>query len=153
MIIYINSKESLSVHPNNTAGKFTVELPKTFSARDNGLSRGRWFMGLIEIIMPPVGTSSPKWEVLNVMCPHVEGVVHSCTYSPILRSIPHGEIRRYNYARFSSVLHVPLRVTDIANISIEVRNSTGELTPELALETNHSTSCTIELIWRRDTNL
>jgi len=152
MYIYINSAESMLINPSNTAGKFTVQLPKILSPPDNRPRRGRWFMGLVEITLPPVGSSSSKWDVLHIVCPHVEGVISGDSYRPILRSVPHGEIRRHNYARFDSVLRVPLRVADISNITIEVRNSSGELTAELAEEKKHSTSCIIELLWIGDTN-
>lgn len=154
MYIYINSLQSLDINTNNTAGKFTVQLPKTFSSKSNttSASRGRWFLGLVEITLPPIDSSAQKWDLLYIMCPHVEGVAVGSSYKPLLRAIPQGEIRRHNYARFDSVLHVPLRVADLANISIEVRNSSGELRPELATETKHSSSCILELIWKGDIN-
>ena len=109
-------------------------------------------MGLIEIAMPPVGAGANKWDVVYVTCPHVEGVAMGVTYRPVLRSIALGEIRRHNYTRFTSVLYTPLRVKDVRHISIELRDSSWNLLPELAEETRHSTKCTLELIWRRDTN-
>lgn len=117
------------------------------------MSRGRWFLGLVEIAIPPIAATSKDWDFLHIVCPLIEGVVFGSSYTPILRAVAQGEIRSHNYARFDSVLHAPLRVADITNIAIEVRNSTGELTPELLEETKHSTSCLLELLWKDATNL
>lgn len=148
MYIYLSSTHSPDINPANTAAKFTVQLPRTFSSNDNASVRGRWYLGLLEITLPPISSSSHKWDILYVLCPDVEGAVIGSTYSPILRSIALGEIRRHHYARFESVLYLPLRVADLANISIELSNSAGEVFPDLAEETKHSTHCTLELIWR-----
>lgn len=152
MYIYINSSQSMTINPNNAAGRFTVQLPKTFTSKGNALKRGHWFLGLVEITIPPIDASTQKWDLLYITCPLIEGVVWGSSYAPILRAIPQGEIRRHCYARFDSVLHVPLRVADISNITIEVRNSSCELIPELLSEKKNSSSCILELLWKGDIN-
>ena len=138
----------MEISPANTAGKFTVQLPEAFTCPRNTIHGGRWYLGLIEIAVPPISVGSGKWDVLYVTCPHVEGVVTGDAYSTVLRSVPLGEIRRHNHVRFQSVLYTPLRVKDVRLISIELRNSSGTVLPELALETKHSTKCTLELVWK-----
>lgn len=148
MYIYLSSHQTPRIYSENTAGKFTVQLPRTFTSNENASSRGRWYLGLVEITIPPITSSTTKWDIIYIVCPHVEGVVLGPTYAPVLRSIAAGEIRRHHYVRFQSVLYVPLRIADIANISIELRNSEGEVLPDLAQEIEHSTYCTLDLIWR-----
>lgn len=152
MYIYINSSQSMAINTNNSAGQFTVQLPKTFTSRSNAVIKGRWFLGLVEITIPPSDAITHKWDLLYITCPLIEGVVWGSSYAPILRSIPQGEMRRHNYARFDSVLHVPLRVADISNITIEVRNSSGDLITELLSEKKNSSSCILELLWKGDIN-
>ena len=152
MYIYLSSDQSMEINPSNTAGKFTVQLPEPFTRPRNERARGQWHLGLIEIALPQIGADLSKWDVIYVTCPHVEGVVTGDAYSSVLRAIALGEIKRHSYARFHSVLYTPLRVTDVKYISIELRNSRGDVLPELVDETSHSTKCTLELVWRRDTN-
>jgi hypothetical protein len=152
MFIYLDSHQSLDINRNNTAGKFTVQLPESFSRPVNATSRGQWYLGLVEIAIPSVGAGANKWDVVYVVCPEVEGVTLGDTYRAVLRSIALGEIRRHNYVRFQSVLYTPLRVKDVSHISIELRDSSWNVLPELVRETRHSTKCTLELIWKRDTN-
>ena len=152
MYIYLSSDQSLEINPGNTAAVFTVQLPESFTRPPNVGLRGQWYLGLIEITVPPVGVGDSKWDVIYVTCPHVEGVALGDTYRAVLRSIAVGEIRRHNYTRFHSVLYAPLRVKDVRNISIELRDSDWNVLHDLTTETRHSTKCTLELIWRRDTN-
>lgn len=84
------------INPGNTAGKFTVQLPEILTPPDNSPRRGRWFMGLVEIALPPVGSSSSKWDVLHIFCPHVEGVISGSSYRP--------RVLGYQYRRVQTCL-------------------------------------------------
>ena len=152
MFIYISSDQTLGINPSNNAASFTVQMPESFSPPKNNLLNGQWYLGLIDIVVPSVNNRWSKWDVVYVTCAQLEGSPFGDTYAPLLCSIPLGEIKRHNFVHMQTVLHVPVRVTDVRHISIELRNSEGDLIPELTGETTQSTKCTLELIWRRDTN-
>ena len=152
MIIYVSSWQSRGINPSNNAGSFTVQMPESFVAPKNTQLNGQWYLGLIDITVASVNNRWSKGEVMYVTCPQLEGSIVGDSYSPVLRAIPLGEIKRHNFARMQPVLYVPLRVSDVRHISIELRDSRGTLFPELAGETAQSTHCTLELTWKRDTN-
>ena len=152
MLIYLVSDQTLGINPDNDAGRFTVQMPEVFTPPKNGLTGGRWYLGLVDIAVPLGNSGRTKWDVMYVNCPQLEGSVVGDTYSPVLRSIPMGEIKRHGFARVQSVLYVPLRVSDVRHLSIELCDSRGKLLGEFNGETKNSTKCTLELIWKKDTN-
>ena len=152
MFIYGASDQTLGINPNNSAGSFTIQMPEAFTAPKNSILKGQWYLGLIDIVIPAVPNKWTKWDVMYVTCTQLEGSVVGDAYSPVLRSIPLSEIKRHNFVCLHPVLYVPVRVTDVRHLTIELRDSRGDLLRELAGETIRHTKCTLELIWRKDTN-
>ena len=152
MFIYAASDQTLGINPRNSAGSFTVQMPESFPKPKNTLLKGQWYLGLIDITVPSLSGKWSKWDVMYVTCAQLEGSIVGDTYSPMLRSIPLGEIKRHNYAHLQPVLYVPVRVADVEHLSFELRDSRGDILQELSSETVQATRCTLELLWRRDIN-
>jgi len=153
MIIHLASDHSTAVHPFNNPSRFTVRMPETFSPPKYNTSRGRWHLGLVDIVVPPIKGMANKWDVIYVTCSQAEGgVVMREVYSNVLRSFTSGEVKRRNLVRFYPVLYVPLRVTDVSDLTFELRNARGELLQYLNTAAADTTKCTAELIWKRDTD-
>lgn len=137
----------------NNPGRFNVQMPEPFTSPQFQKHQGKWYLGLVDIVIPAVTSLTKKWDVLHVSCLQAEGAVMGDSYCNVLRSIPLGEIKRKSYAYFNPVLHIPLRVTDVRELTIELRDSRGQLLPEFTKSTSSDTTkCTLELLWKIDTN-
>jgi len=153
MIIHLASDHSSAFHPFNNASRFTVQLPETFTQSWGRTAQGSWHLGLVDIVVPPIKNLPNKWDVVYVTCLQAEGsVVMNEKYSNVLRSFTAGEVKRRNIVRFQPVLHVPLRVTDVRELTLELRNSRGALLSYLNTGPGDTTKCTVELTWRKDTS-
>ena len=153
MIVYLDSNHSKAIHPLNTAARFTVQMPEPFTSPKHSNTQGKWYLGLVDIVLPPLKNTGNKWDVTYVTCLQCEGAVVGDKYGNVLRSIANAEIKRRSFIRFSSVLHIPLRVTDVYELTVELRNHEGELLEVLnPAQDQNSTKCTLELIWRKGTS-
>ena len=153
MIIYVASDHSAAVHVFNNPSRFTVQMPETFTSPKNNMTQGKWYLGLVDIVVPPIKGLTNKWDMVYVTCSQAEGgVVMNEMYSNVLRSFTSGEVKRRNLVRFSPVLYVPLRVTDVRDLTFELRNARGQLLEYLNTAPADTTKCTLELLWRKDTN-
>ena len=154
MIIFVASDHSSSVHVFNNPSRFTVQMPETFTPPKNKMTQGKWYLGLVDIVVPPIKGLVNKWDIVYVTCNQTEGgVVMNEMYTNVLRSFTAGEAKRWNVVRFSPVLYVPLRVTDVRDLTFELRNARGQLLEYLNTSHTDTTKCTVELLWRKDTNL
>ena len=75
MFIYGASDQTLGINPNNSAGSFTIQMPEAFTAPKNSILKGQWYLGLIDIVIPPVTNKWAKWDVMYVTCTQLEGSV------------------------------------------------------------------------------
>ena len=153
MIVYLDSNHSRDLHPTNTASRFVVQMPEPFTQPKHPITQGRWHLGLVDIVLPPLKNIGDRWDVLYVSCLQGEGAVVGNRYGNVLRSIAAAEVKRRCFIHFSPVLYIPLRVADVYEITIELRNQQGELVQLASPATStDSTKCTLELIWRKGTS-
>jgi len=153
MIIYMASDHSRALHPFNNPARFTVQMPETFTPPKGKMGQGQWYLGLVDIAVPPIKNPANKWDAVYVTCQQAEGgVVMNEMYSNVLRTFTVGEVKREGSVRFHPVLYVPLRVTDVRELTLELRTARGELLSYNTAAANDTTKCTTELIWRKDTS-
>ena len=153
MYIYLSSNHSTDVHSDNTPACFTVQLPETFKHPENNPRGGLWFIGIVDIVLPQPAVKTLKDHVLYVTCKQVEGCALGTSYTDILRSLPCREVKRQGFVQFSPVLYVPLRVQDVTQLTIELRDSENKILQDLHKKSeNHPTLCTLELVWRTNTD-
>ena len=154
MYIYLSSNHSSDVYPDNTPASFTVRLPETFKHPEDRRSGGRWFIGLIDIVLPQPAVKTLKDHILYITCKQAaEGIAFASNYTNILRSLPVRGAKRYGFLQLSPVLYIPLRVQDLTEITIELRDSEYRISPDLHKKSQTCpTLCTLELLWRTNTD-
>ena len=149
MLIYLDSSDCLDLHPNNTPSSFEIEMPDCLIAKEYQGQNGRWFLALVDITVPPILDKMSKWDVIYVMCEQIISSAKGPVYAPIIRQITSGEIKRTNFTRFPSLIHLPVNRTELSKFAIRLTNSRGEIirchstTKAGAI----STKCTLDLIW------
>ena len=153
MYIYLSSNQSVDIYSDNTPASFTVQLPETFKHPESKRSGGRWFLGIVDIVLPQSAIKTLKDHILYITCNQAEGVAFSSSYTSILRSLPVRGVKRFGFFQFFPVLYVPLRVQDLTELTIELRDSEYRILQDLDKNSkSYPTFCTLELLWRINTD-
>lgn len=153
MLIYLDSSHCKDLYPNNVSSSFDIEMPDSLITREYQGGKGRWFLALVDISIPPIMTKLNKWDIVYVICEQVISCARGPIYSPIIRHVTAGEIKRHNFVRFPSLIHVPVVRSDLKKFSIRLTDSSGQLIKcldqkeENTPNVDTSTKCTLELLW------
>ena len=149
MLIYLDSSDCMDLHPNNTPSSFEIEMPDCLIAKEYQGQNGRWFLALVDITVPPISDKMSKWDVIYVMCEQIISSAKGSVYAPILRQITSGEIKRNNFTRFPSLIHLPVNRAELSKFTIRLTNSRGEIISchRSTKEGTNSTKCTLDLTW------
>jgi hypothetical protein len=152
MFLYLESTQSPQIYPENKPNSFTIRLPEPYIRT----GRGYWVLGLIQISIPSFvkPDDHPKWDFLYVTCDACKGTPLGGTYAPLLHAVSCTQIKRFNHQEFASVLHIPLRLTSVSELTIEIRDSEWNLVhlAEATKGKRTSTKCVLELRWKKDTD-
>lgn len=144
-ICLTSEKDSLS-HTNNTPATFTSPLPENYNL-DTG-RRGAWYIGLLEIHLPPLKDGKP-YDCLYVHCSACETSCIGDTYRPLLATLNYRELKRNNFVRLPSVNFIPLRTQGLSELTISICDKKGDPLEELKTinSPNQTTKCTLILKW------
>ena len=152
MLIYLDSADCIDLHPTNTPSCFEIQMPDCLIAKEYQKAHGRWFLALVDITVPPIYSSKlSKYDVIYVLCDQVISSAKGDAYWPILRQVVGGEIKRNNFVRYPSLLHIPVSKTELKRFTIRLTDSRGDLiqwaTGNNSNNNKASTKCTLDLIW------
>ena len=149
MLIYLDSSDCVDLHPKNTSSCFEIQMPDCLIAKEYQKAHGRWCLALVDITIPPIINSKlNKYDVIYVMCDQVISSPKGDAYWPILRQVVGGEIKRNNFVRYPSLLHIPVSKTELKRFTIRLTDSRGDLINCIAGSDSASTKCTLHLTWR-----
>lgn len=149
MLVYLDSGDSLELHPDNTPTSFTVQMPDSLINEHYQSPNGRWFLTLLDLTVPPLSSKLDKWDIVYVTCQQVVSSVRGANYEPILRAFTAGEIKRHNFVRFPSLIYLPVKRAELKTFTITLTDGRGKIVecPDKKLD-QRSTKCTLELSWR-----
>lgn len=152
MLIFLESNRDVLTYTNNRPARFTCLLPEHYDLQP-GMQRGKWYLGLIELALPPIKRGQ-KSDRLYVSCSACELSCAGSVYKPIIASFSLGEIKRDSCVRFPSVQYVPLRVTSLSELTLEICGSDHTPLPELDTRDNPrlAARCSLALKWMPNTS-
>lgn len=152
MLIFLESDRDNLTYVGNTAVSFTCGLPEHYDLRP-GMQKGKWYLGLIELALPAIKRGQ-KADRLYVSCSACELSCVGNSYRPIIAAFSLGEIKRDSCIRFPSVQYVPLRVTSVSELTLEVCGSDHRPLPELNTRDNprQAARCSLALKWMPNTS-
>ena len=109
MYLFLDSNDSKSSHPQNSAFDFIVELPRPLNLQ------GEWKCALVEIAY-----SASVDEDLYVFCDICEYSYIDDGYKPILRIVNGSDI-------FDKLIYIPITVPTAARIHMYIKDRKGNI--------------------------
>ena len=116
MYLFLNSQDSLSVHPKNTSFDFTVELPQPINVD-----------GKSKIALSEINYSEVHEKDLYVYCDVCDYSYVKDGYKPILRIVNKSCI-------YNKLIYIPISSSYIPRIRIYIRDENNQI-PSFNIET------------------
>lgn len=109
MYLYISSKDSIDLYPQNTPANFIVQLPQHLQ-----LDEGTWTCGVLQCVLP----STPR-SATYITCDFVESSFLGGHAQPVLA------MTTVKTKEYVNVTRVPIKRTQLPTIRIKLVNRRG----------------------------